>query len=184
MLDLFKKFKKRACQNQAYSLIELIVALSIFVIVIVMTMAIFSSILKAQRKSYNLQLTQDTARYVIEMMAKEARMAKVNSITTSGTSCVLNMQRLDNADNIIYTFFNDAAGSVGQVQRNNPGAIPLPMSRIINDSNKVEIKGCFYGTPANKRITVVLEAQSQGSRPGEQAVIQLQTSVNSRYYGS
>lgn len=182
MSNLFKNYQH---QERAYSLIELIVALAIFMIVIVVTSATFTSLLKAQRKSYNLQLTQDTARYVIEMMAKEARMAKVNSITTSGTSCVLNMQRLDNADNIIYTFFNDAAGSVGQVQRNNPTAIPSPMSRIINDSNKVEIKGCFYGKNESgaKRVTIVLEAKSKNSRPGEEAVVHLETSLTPRYYG-
>lgn len=167
---------KKIKLGRGFTLIELIVALAIFVIIIGVTIGIFSSILKAQRKAYNVQITQDIARYLMEMMTKEIRMAKVNSVAPQ----VLTIERLDSLGNpVTYTFFND--NNPVETLRRQIVTGGQAEQRDINDASKVAIRGYFYGD--TNRVTIVIEAKSKGSQPTEQAVIRLQSSVNSRYYG-
>lgn len=168
-----------------FTLIEMLVALAIFSIVVTVMLSVTISLVKAQRKTQNLQLVHDSARYAIEMMAKEIRMSKIKKVEViSGPDHVnkLTVERLDSpGTDIVYQFQNDHPTQGGVLTRSKGVD-----SRDLNDIAKVKIMGYFYpvsGTPG-KRLTIVLRAESIGARPGEAATIDLQTTVTSRDYGS
>src|SRR3972149_1069430 len=60
--------------EKGYTLIELMVSISIFSIVVAMTSSMFITSLKGQEKSYTSQNVADSARYAMEMMSREIRM--------------------------------------------------------------------------------------------------------------
>jgi len=171
--------------NKGFTLIEMLVALAIFSIVVTVMLSVTISLVKAQRKTQNLQLVHDSSRYAMEMMVKEIRMSKIIDVRVVGAPHFiyeLTMQRLDDpGNNIVYHFYNDSVSKPGILARDR-GAD----TRDLNDITKVDIRGYFYplsGTPG-KRLTIVLKATSVGVRPGEEATMNLQTSVVSRDYGS
>ncbi|PJE58890.1 MAG: hypothetical protein COU83_01425 [Candidatus Portnoybacteria bacterium CG10_big_fil_rev_8_21_14_0_10_40_22] len=177
--------KKLICRSTltGFTLIEMLVALAIFSIVVTVMLSVTISLVKAQRKTQNLQLVHDSARYSIEMMAKEIRMSKIIDVRVVGGPHFiyeLTIQRLDDpGNNIVYHFYNDSASKPGILARDR-GAD----TRYLNDITKVDIRGYFYplsGTPG-KRLTIVLRAESVGARAGEGAIIDLQTTVTSRSY--
>lgn len=176
------KFKtliqKKHFKRQGFTLIEMMVALAIFIMVVAMSVGLFSAVLKAQRKTYNLQMTQDTSRYLIEMMAKEIRMSKIINIALLGNDVSrLRIERLDElGTEVRYRFYNDQPLNKDSLTREKG-----VNERVLHDKEKISIRGYFYGD--TKRVTIVLEAKSKTARPGEEAVVRLQTSVTSRYYG-
>jgi len=62
-------------KEKGFTLIELLIAISIFAtFMIVVTMSL-SSVLKSERKAEVLRSTQESTRYIVEMIAREARVA-------------------------------------------------------------------------------------------------------------
>jgi prepilin-type N-terminal cleavage/methylation domain-containing protein len=71
--------KKYSRYRQAgFTLIEMIIALSIFVLVILIVSNIYVSFNNSQRKVATMQKLQDDVRYVFETMAQEIRLGKIN----------------------------------------------------------------------------------------------------------
>ena len=55
-------------KNKGFTLIELLVSLLIFSSLVVAMSGIAASIIKAQRKGFALQNTQESARYILEAL--------------------------------------------------------------------------------------------------------------------
>lgn len=68
--------------SSGFSLVELLVAIAIFSIVITAILGVFITIIKEQKIILGRQEIADNARYAMEFMSKELRMA--NSITNNG----------------------------------------------------------------------------------------------------
>lgn len=161
----------------------MLVALAIFSIVVTIMLSVTISLVKAQRKTQNLQLVHDSVRYATEMMAKEIRMSKIKDVKVLGNNVNrLTIERLDDpGTDIVYIFQNDHPTKGGTLTRDKGGD-----SRDLNDKTKVKIMGYFYpeSNAPGKRLTIVLKAESVGARPSEEAAIDIQTTVISRDYGS
>ncbi len=71
-------FQKKTARNSGFTLIEMIIALSIFVLVVLMVSNIFVVINHSQRRVANLQKLQDDVRYSLEAMAQEIRLGRIN----------------------------------------------------------------------------------------------------------
>ena len=61
-------------RNKGFTLLELLVALAIFIIVSIIAASIFIVAVKNQRQAFLVQNIQDNARFIIERFSKEARM--------------------------------------------------------------------------------------------------------------
>lgn len=68
------KFKRRS----GFTLIEMIIALSIFVLIVLIVASIFVTINNSQRRVVNSQKLQDDIRYTMEAISQEIRLGKVN----------------------------------------------------------------------------------------------------------
>jgi prepilin-type N-terminal cleavage/methylation domain-containing protein len=71
-------FQKKTAHNSGFTLIEMIIALSIFVLIVLMVGDIFVVINHSQRRVANLQKLQDDVRYSLEAMAQEIRLGRIN----------------------------------------------------------------------------------------------------------
>lgn len=71
--------------KNGFTLIELIVAVFIFSILIFMAGGSFVGALAVQKRALNIKKAEENSRFILELMAREIRVA--NSITTGDTGC-------------------------------------------------------------------------------------------------
>ncbi|MFH1308845.1 MAG: prepilin-type N-terminal cleavage/methylation domain-containing protein [Patescibacteria group bacterium] len=157
--------------KKAFTLIEILVALSIFMVVIIVVLTTFLSGINGQRKVIALQDVQDNARFLMNFMVKEIRMSEINSFNSSN----LNITRPD-GESVSY-LFNNANGKIERTDSTTSGPI---------SSDNVFILGGFYGSGVGKldglqaRITIVMDVQKNSAKEQGRASIKIQTTVSQR----
>jgi len=155
--------------KKAFTLIEILVAVSIFIVVITVALTLFVSGINGQRKVIALQDVQDNAKFLMGFIIKEVRMSKINYISPS----ILNITR-PNGESVIYTF-NNSEGTIERVDSSTNGQI---------NSNDVLVYGNFYGLGIGSndnqqvRVTIVMDVQKNIGKTD--ASIKIQTTVSQR----
>ena len=160
--------------RRGFILIELLVAMAIFVVVITIVFDLFSSAIRGQRRVIAMQNTQENARFMLEFMAKEIRMSVVSG--SNGISGNLSITRSD-GDIVTYSIAN------GKIIRNSPS------SNDAISADEVYVTGNFYlegmgADNAQPKVTIALKVQGVGSRPEEQAFMNVQTTLSQRVLDS
>lgn len=166
-----KRSNKSTRKGAGLTLVELIVAMAIFVVVISVVLNLFTIGLRSQRKVIALQNVQDNARFLLGFIAKEIRMSQINSVSATN----LDITRHDGT-NVVYTF--DPVEK--QIERND-GSISGPIN-----SDEILVTGSFYdlgigsGDGQQPRITIVIKVETSGLKTEEKAEIDIQTTLNPR----
>ena len=173
---------RRSTKGAGFTLFEVLVATSAFGILIVMVTAGFAQALKLQRRAFNIQQVQENINFVIEFIAREARVSEVqNSIFNPDCPDIspAPILCLDHPVNGIITY----SLSGNEVHRNVNGV------DSILTSNKVEftrfdlyITGATTGDNLQPKTTVVVSARSKGT--SEQVTIDTQITVSQRLLGN
>jgi len=156
-------------KSAGFTLVELLVAMAAFGLIIVAMTGIAGSVIKSQRKAFALQNVQESTRYILESMSKEIRMSTIDSSESSNTNILYITNSKD--EEVDYEFISN------RIKRNG---------EYISPSN-IDLTGCFYirkyDAPTKRAfVTIVIKAESQGSRIEENAEINLQSSVSSRSF--
>jgi len=182
------------------SLLEMIVAISLFSIVLLTTLTVFQSAIEGQARTIATQSTQESLRYVLEMMSKEVRMAK-GSLT--GGSCITtprfkvyntNESLTQNEGTELY-FENKDSQCVtyrilnGQIVINRRDAItnityPVTLNnitvnnlRFLIDDNVVNVSGDIQ-----PKVTIRLSAEMEIGKEINKRPITVETTISSRHY--
>lgn len=183
-----KIFFKKYSNEKGISLIELVVAVSVFSLVVLAATGIFINSMKAQRIILAKQNVAENMRYTMEYMIKEIRMAKINPTATLTFERTAGIQlddsnspsdtiRFINSNNaeITYSLIGDA------IKRDDGSGTFQPVS-----SDEVRITGLSYtlnnwnlaNGPA-PLITILIKAEALNGVGG---TMELQTSVAPRIY--
>ena len=151
-------FKKKiirlaGIKQGGFTLLEMLVAISVFGIVIIIIAGIFSMSLKSQRKALAISAAQESARYLLESMTKEIRMSTINTGASSGAQTInITNPHLETFD---YSF-------------DSGGKRLLRGGQVISPDN-VEIDGRFYieanNYPSWAKITIVMDIRTKGNYP-------------------
>lgn len=75
---MIKKIFNLKIRNQGFTLIEILVSVSVFVLVIIAAMAILNSTLFTKRRVYQLKEIEDNGRYSLELMSREIRTGAIS----------------------------------------------------------------------------------------------------------
>lgn len=175
-----------------FTLIEVLVSVTLFTIIMLSATSIFKLVLDAQKKSVSAQNVQEGLRYFMEVIGKEIRMAQRD-----------NGQCDDVPDNQIFEQSSNSAGDIlyfknyhGQcvhyylfgssvldfyrftVSRDNVPNYISPVS--VDISNLRFIVHEATGTQAY--VTLSFKAEAVTPNNGRDSDIYVQTSVASRYY--
>lgn len=160
-------------KEKGLTLVELLVAMATFSIIITVVSNVALSTIKGQRKAFAIQNTQETGRFLIEMMSKEIRTSVINTGGGSG----LTILNITNADSETFDY-----------QFNNTDKQFLRNGQVVNPSN-IEVTGGFYiqsysfpTAPARKVVTISMKIETSGNRPEEAAIINLQNTIAPRSY--
>ena len=201
-----KRFKIQ--MSKGYTLMELVVAIGIFIIVATAITGVFIAIARVQRKTTAMQAVQQDARWAMETMARYARIEKIRYCKESNDEYChspLPISELKQAGfdggEILYlenTYFKK---EFGKLQISKDGG--TTWTDITPD--KVEVLDLkFYLAPASisnpdsspdylspydsegpdqqSQVTILMKTRSLGGREAEKAEITLQTSVSTRAY--
>lgn len=165
--------KALSAGRQGFTLIELIVAMTLFITVLSVVLTLLNMSLKAHRRVIALQNVEENARFLMDFITKEVRMSTINSSTEAS----LNITRSD-GELVIYTF------SSGRIERttstpSNSGPISSDQV-IINGSFHVE--GISGGDFAQPKVTISMEIKGTGAKIEEQAKINIQTTISQRNF--
>jgi prepilin-type N-terminal cleavage/methylation domain-containing protein len=168
-----KKKKKIFSNKNGYTLIELMVALSIFVTVIVIVLGLFSMAIKGQRKVISQQNVQENASFLMEFMAKEIRMSKING--SNGTFTTLALTRSDGI-NVVY---NISGGKISRNDGTRDGQVSAD-EVIVTGSFYIEGVGAGAIDNQQPKVTIVLKIQGVGNKVEEKSEMHIQYTLSQR----
>ncbi len=170
-------------RQSGFSLVELLVAATIFTFVVMGVSSLFAQALDLQRRATGLQKIQENALYVMESIAREVR---VSSITSLNTNCnppdagtrTMTIKHPVNGD-VTYTF--GTATGVGAISRSANGE----PDQVITSSD-VDFKSfafCVSGVGVDgkqSRVTIPMTIQAVSARASGRVTTSLQTTIVSR----
>jgi prepilin-type N-terminal cleavage/methylation domain-containing protein len=188
-----KKFMRKHNYNKSgFSLIEMLLAISIFIIIILSATRIFQLVIQGQRQAIATYHVQENLKYFFEVMSKEVRMATMDTnqecypFDVSSKLYVSQNNHLffKNFDGQCVEYFieNDNGINRFKIKRNGKSAYITTSSININ-SLKFYIKQSTVGGMQTKQpsITVNIKAEAIAAEI-DKSEMTLQTTITSRYY--
>ena len=192
-LNIIKQsFKYKA--RPAFTLVEILVSVTLFTTIMLSATSIFKLALDAQRKSVMAQNTQESLRYFLEVIGKEMRMAQRNNgvcanmgatdIYTKDTNAFGDVLYFKNYHGqcVHYYLFGASAWTGFTIERVTGAESAVnfitPDKVFISDL-KFEVKG---STTTQAFVTVAFKAEAITPARVRLSPINMQTSVASRYY--
>lgn len=165
--------------QSGFSLIELLVAATIFTFVVSGVTGLFLQALNLQRRATGIQKIQENALYVLESIAREVR---VSVITSGNTNCTppdpvtTRTLTLQHPVNGAVTYTYDRTSDVGIISRNGQ---PITAS----DVDLELFAFCVSGSGADdqqSKVTIPMTIRSLAGRASSQVSVSLQTTIASR----
>jgi len=189
-------FKNIIKNNKGVTLLEIIVAVSLFTVVVLSTTEIFRLVISGQRDAIASQNVQESMRYSFEAMAKEIRMAtlgnheceslfsppvdaenKIYNIASGDNGEVLYFKN-KNGDCVAYYSENGAI----MVRRGNKTALTTPAKiKITKLGFEVIDNPIDASSSAQPLVTIRIDIEAVGQEIYKGA-IKMQTTLSSRYY--
>lgn len=161
---LFMNHESYIMNRGGFTIIELMVAMSLFVIVVGIASGVFIRSLRTQRALVSLMAANDNASQTLEQMTREIR---------TGTAFSANGSRLS------FTNAEDKPVSYdlteGKLERNGK---TLTASNVLVKYLAFVVRGAEVGDGVSTRVTILLGISSRGKM--ESFVTRLQTTVASR----
>ncbi len=172
-----------------FTLMEVLVSVSIFTVIILSATQIFKFVIDGQRQAIATQNVQESLKYFLEVIAKEIRMAQKNdgtcaavpvgavyAVGTNARGDVLNFKNYY-GQCVSYYLSDDNGATRFAIQRGAASAFISPARIMIDDLNFV-LADTGDVQPA---VTVNLRAHALSEGVARSEMV-LQTTLTSRYY--
>lgn len=169
--------------NKGFTLIELMVAVSIFIIVMTISMSSILGAFDADRKSRSLKTVLNNLNLAVESMSKEMRFGKNYHCGSSGT--ITEPQSCSLGDNLISFLSSDDVqityrlnGTTIEKQVGTEGFIDLTAPEIIVDDLSFYVLGAETGDSLQPKVLIKIMGHA-GENKGR-SDFTLQTLVSQR----
>lgn len=169
MLHFYRKNSLRS----GFTLVEMIVAMGLFLVVIAITTGAFIHILRTQHETVAILAAEGNSSSAIEQIAREAR-------TGQGFSVVNGELYFTNAQNNSVVYRLNSTTSA--VERSGDGGTtfePITADNVLVKNLQFILFSGTAGNPYPYRITIVIQAGASGL-PFTDSVVNLQTTVSAR----
>ncbi|MEA3449544.1 MAG: prepilin-type N-terminal cleavage/methylation domain-containing protein [Patescibacteria group bacterium] len=185
--------------QKGYTLIEIMVATSLFVMLIFIATNIFTSVNEVQRITIANQTNQDNVRYFMEVIAKEMRQAirsdkECDTVYTAGYAYDNQVFRTANSESELYfknkhsecvKYYINSYDDVSVIVREIDGvkASSTP-SDLVVDNFKFDIVDNLDDevTDEQPRVTLSFDIKYKSNRTEYEQAIRMQTTISSRNY--
>jgi prepilin-type N-terminal cleavage/methylation domain-containing protein len=160
------KIQNSTFNNQGYTLVEILVAITIFAILIAGPTGLFVSSLRSQTRSLALRETIDNTSYMVEYISRALRMARkdlVGDCINPGANYEITYSghgiRFKNYKGECQEFYLDG----GQLKENKDGnVLPLTSDNLEISIAKFQGFGQYQGDNFQPRITMLFEIAKKG----------------------
>lgn len=186
IMSLLEKMKN----NKGASLLELLVALTMFTFMMLAAIQIFKMVIDGQHNAISAQNTQENIRYALEKISKEIRMAQISnaSCLPAATNKVFNVVAAGGNDRIY--FKNKDGNCLAYYLENNRLIIAAGVITDFVTPAKIEVSnlkfsvvddliGAFHSVQPS--VTIAMDIKAVGLALHEQRM-KIQMTVSSRYY--
>ena len=180
-------------QNKGFTLVEVIVSVSLFSIILIIVLGFFGYAIKGQQKAFSSQEISDQIGYAIEYMGRSIRMAKKDTngfcIATAGANYenpyAVPSIRFLNYEGLCQEFYleNDQL----KMKKSSDGTwgnfkppVDLTSSTLKINSAKFNIIGDVIGDKTQPRITIFLDIEKKSVKQEFNAIIKTQTTISER----
>jgi len=191
-----KQYKNGEIKSRGVTLIEMLVAVTIFTITIGAISGLFISGIRSQRRVLATQELLDQTSYILEYMGRALRMARKELICTDKTnpatcSCLTtngygyNYELITNGikfidyNGVCTEFFLEGLEGGRLKKRIGTNTWELTSAKLQVNSFNIAPSGWGQGDTLQPRVTIFLEILGRGAA-GEQPKIQIQTSISQR----
>ncbi|MCC6934425.1 MAG: prepilin-type N-terminal cleavage/methylation domain-containing protein [Candidatus Yanofskybacteria bacterium] len=170
-------------QEKGFSLIELLVAATIFTFVVTGVTGLFLQALDLQRRASGIQKIEENAQFLIESIAREIRVSRItssDSICTPPDPATTRTLVIEHPVNGTITYTYAKVGGVGAVMRDDGSG---PQQVTAKDVDLTAFAFCVTGSgPGGKqaRVTIPMTLRSTAGRAGAQVSVSLQTTIVAR----
>lgn len=182
-------FRKILKNQQGTTLMELLVAVSIFAVIILSATQIFQFVIEGQRNAVASQNLQENLRYIFEVMSREIRSAKSYD---GGKNCgIAPTNKIYNTNiNALYFENKDEDCVVYKledgrlnVKRGDFSEIPITPNEIIIDKLLFDIvdNAINESSITQPSVRITITARAVGKKMHEQ-ITKIQTTITSRVY--
>ena len=169
--------------QKGFTLLELIVAMAVFVMVILSATQIFKNIIDAQRSAASAQDIQESLRYAFETISKELRSAQKDDGTCIADGSVYEA----NVDRDILSYKNTSAECVslyldsGTLMISKDDSIDVLIASTT--PSKVIVRNLEFriGPATQPSVTIKMDIETEGKEEHKQSTT-VQTTVSSRFY--
>ncbi len=172
-LTTVKVYKRNT--ERGFTLVELIVAVSVFASVITIVSSIFVSTVGSQRKNINQQEILENARYVLETISRSLRQSTIQTADGASSSLAIThpVKGL-----VTYQLDNN---QIKESAAGNP-AVALSSTGVIVDKLNFIVQGnSLPPSDTNQpRVTIVISLRNSEAKVSSQSLINLQTTVTPR----
>ncbi len=182
---------KNSSKKLGFSLIEVLVSVSLFVTIILSSTEIFRLVIQGQRDAIASQNVQESLKYFFEVIGKEMRMAKKNDgacpdipadkiflLTSNSLGGVLQFRNY--YDECVYYYLADDNGKQRfKIERNTPGNLTagfISPAKILIDALEFAVD-----ETGQVAVTVNIKAWAAGE-DRYKSEMDIQTTVSSRFY--
>ena len=192
-------FKSVSKNKLGTSLIEIMFAISIFVVLIGVTLSVFKSTIESQKSAIAAYDTQESLRFLFEIMSKEIRSAQVMNHDCEALMGNFSGNKLydteaggtelyfKNKDDECVAYYVD--GNDDLIIRRDDGVTNIFLPITPNDIKVVNLDffiadniiGVLPNAKIQPRVTVKIEVEADNAGVHKQRVI-MQTTVSSRRY--
>lgn len=182
--------------KRGYTLIEILVAISIFFIVIAAPTGLFVGSLKGQQKALSTQELLDNVSYNLEYISRALRMAKkdlVGDCIEEGSNYENPGPKISKISKIRFLNYrghcqefllhNDRLGikiSTDEDEENLGEFLPLTSDDLEIESVKFQLSGQEQGDIFQPQATIFLKIRGKGLSPELQPEIKIQTTITQR----
>jgi prepilin-type N-terminal cleavage/methylation domain-containing protein len=207
-MQYFRAHRRSTAASKGFTLMELLVVMSLFTTIMLIASDIFLLSNRASRKVFGLERTQADARYTMEAITREVRTGQVDFAYYAGRTAPLSTPdgelALIESDNTPIKFrvstsaesnlcadANSSPCLLVTVGAGSPAAV-TPKNVAVSsakfyvapsvDPTVFNTGTGAYNSDVQPRVTVVLVLQSKGAKAAEQSVVYLQTTAASRSY--
>jgi len=178
----FKKKKKNFLSG--FTLIEVLVAVGIFLMTIIALSQIFVTVIRSERVAYALLNNENNIRNALESMARTIRMGTNFDLPDNsqlGFDYNVNNDCLTskNCDHIIYYFRNNSLEEY--LSEKGSSVFSSPSLSMIDPQIIIE-QGSFeqIGNPANEQPTIIIRLKAKVTVRGVDYYFNVQTAVTPR----
>lgn len=197
----FLSAKKKKIDDSGYTLIEMLISISLFSVVVMALVGVMISVFASQAKAIALKDVLDNARFSLELMTRELRTGTDFKYSIPSGCPSIGLQFTSHNQEIPqerFYYVTDTDGdsqydAIMRVAMTSAGSVDCTLAQPFTAQEVIvypmwlssDDSGAVYGgipgpTDGQPRITISMTVRSRNPRPGQDSSFTLQTTITQR----